>query len=284
MSLDKINLSQAKFFPLEKKENFFALPEGRLSAKSVTPDNSNPKTVKLQKACKDFEALFLQYLLKTMRSTIPKDEKEEFGLGQDIYQNIMDEEISKKIAQSRGVGISQMLFNRFSKEVAEKKSSSFPSQIPQIKRAEKSESILAPPVVQPDKTATFSSKYGNIVAEASEKYKVDPHLLHAVIKQESSFNPKAISPKGAKGLMQLLESTAKSLGVQNIFDPRENILAGAKYLRQLLNRFDGDIKLALAAYNAGAKAVEKYKGIPPFKETKNYVEKVWNFFRNLKGF
>ena len=104
-------------------------------------------------------------------------------------------------------------------------------------------------------------------------------LVSAVIKAESNGDPKAVSTAGAKGLMQLIDSTASDMGVRNVFDPRENIEGGVKYLRKMINRF-GDIKKALAAYNAGPEAVKRYEGIPPYRETKNYVEKV---LKNLAG-
>ncbi len=99
-----------------------------------------------------------------------------------------------------------------------------------------------------------------------------------MIKQESNFNSSVVSHAGAQGLMQLMPKTAQYLGVTNAFDPEQNIMAGAKYLRQLLDKFDNDPTLALAAYNAGASRVTKYGGIPPFKETQNYVKKVMNYY------
>ena len=100
---------------------------------------------------------------------------------------------------------------------------------------------------------------------------------------ESGYNPRAISKAGAKGLMQLMPNTAQALGVEDVFNPQQNISGGVRYFKQLMNRFNGDFKLALAAYNAGSKAVRQYKGVPPFKETQHYIKKVFEYYQLYKN-
>ncbi|MBW1820396.1 MAG: lytic transglycosylase domain-containing protein [Deltaproteobacteria bacterium] len=121
-----------------------------------------------------------------------------------------------------------------------------------------------------------------IVLKAAERYKVDPAMVMAIIMAESSYNPKAISKKGAEGLMQLMPTTARSLGVKDSFNPEHNINAGVRYFKKLLNQFDGDVKLALAAYNAGGRKVREYSGIPPFRATKYYIKKVIKYYQYYK--
>jgi soluble lytic murein transglycosylase-like protein len=118
------------------------------------------------------------------------------------------------------------------------------------------------------------TSFSDAVSQAAKKYQIDPALIRALMHAESAFNPNAVSHKGAQGLMQLMPGTAKELGVQDALIPSQNIAGGAKYIAQLLKRFNGNIQLATAAYNAGPGAVKKYNGVPPYKETEVYVERV----------
>lgn len=128
---------------------------------------------------------------------------------------------------------------------------------------------------RPVDPSAWTGRYDDLVLEYASKQALRPELVRAVIQVESGFNPRARSPKGAMGLMQLMPATARELGVVDAYDPEQNIRGGTRYLRQLLDRYDGDERLALAAYNAGAGAVDRYGGVvPPYRETREYVRKV----------
>ena len=116
--------------------------------------------------------------------------------------------------------------------------------------------------------------YDRFIAEAAEAYTLDPALIRAVMQAESAFDPTVVSQAGAQGLMQLMPALADEMGVVDAFDPRQNIMGGAKYLRSLLDRHQGNVRLTLASYNAGPTNVKRYRGVPPFRETLNYVKKI----------
>ena len=146
-----------------------------------------------------------------------------------------------------------------------------------------SASSFASALSQAESTSTGASAYAPAVNAAADKYGLDPLLLQSLIQQESGFDPNATSASGAQGLAQLMPSTAAALGVTNAYDPTQSIDGGAHYLAQQLKTFGGDVSLALAAYNAGPGAVERYGSIPPYPETGAYVQQVLARYDRLKG-
>ncbi len=292
---------------------------------------SDRSKVKLQSAVRDFEALFVSYMLKSMRGTTSSsDELFGEGFGGDMMDGLFDMELSRQMSKNSSVGIAEMLYRKMTGESLPRSGSTIQAPkapagdiaplapLPVQPQSTKAEGTTTPAssvtpgagvpppapagkttggsqaevVPQPPPPAsprhrqdTIGQKltpYEPAILEAAEKHSLDPDLLRAVIASESGGNAKARSSKNAKGLMQLIDSTAADLGVRNVWDPRENILGGAKYLQQLLNRFGGDVDTALASYNAGPGAVEKHGGIPPFKETKEYVQKVKQYIQHFK--
>jgi soluble lytic murein transglycosylase-like protein len=138
-------------------------------------------------------------------------------------------------------------------------------------------SLSQQPVVRPTKVSEVSggtSDVNQLIQKAATYHGVDENLVRSVVQAESNFDPGVTSHAGAQGLMQLMPATAQSLGVTNPFDPEENLMGGTKYLKQMLDRYDGNEMLALAAYNAGPGNVDKYGGVPPFRETQNYITKI----------
>jgi soluble lytic murein transglycosylase-like protein len=131
--------------------------------------------------------------------------------------------------------------------------------------------------VAPKNETSVETQIDEAIKSAAAQFDLDPDLIRAIIKQESNFDPNDVSKTGAMGLMQLMPETAKLMGVENPLDIKENIRGGAKYIKELLNAFDGDVALALAAYNAGPGAVRKHGGVPPYKETQDYVPKVLGY-------
>ena len=211
------------------------------------------------KIAQDFEALFIHQMLKSMRNTVPKDE--EMSSSRRIFTEMLDEQIANTASRTGSFGLAQMVY----KELAGKD-------------ATNPQKIMAAQSAYNTQYAKASAKQIETwISEASEAMDLDKNLIRAVIRQESGGNSLAISAKGAKGLMQLMDSTAKDMGVANSYSGRQNIMGGVKYLKQLLARFDGDESKALAAYNAGPGTVEQYGGIPPFTETQNYVKNVLKY-------
>ena len=127
-------------------------------------------------------------------------------------------------------------------------------------------------------TATPAPHIDRLIEGAAERHQVDPQLIRALVQVESGFNPRAVSSKGAEGLMQLIPATARRFGTRDTFDPQANLDGGVRYLRHLLDLYNGDLELALAAYNAGENAVGRHNGVPPYRETQNYLKKIFALY------
>jgi soluble lytic murein transglycosylase-like protein len=147
-------------------------------------------------------------------------------------------------------------------------------------RAQGALATHALPSVKADNASLSLPEINDVVVETASRLQIDPQLVHAIIKVESEYDPKAVSPKGAMGLMQLIPGTAQRFGVENPFNIKQNIEGGVSYLKHLLNLFGGDLPLSLAAYNAGESAVQRFGGIPSFAETQDYVRKVTDIYQS----
>ncbi|MER3522597.1 MAG: murein transglycosylase [Ignavibacteria bacterium] len=250
--------------------------------------------LRLQKAVREFESIFVGYMLKSMRNTVEKADNSTGGFGTEMLEGMFDVELAKHISGSSNLGLAEMLYRTMTGEslprsplvtrVDGRGESTKPGgQVEQRRVVPEVESNTAQPQSGSAKTLTERLRsFDAYIREASERFGVKDSLIRAVIAAESSARPDARSAKDAKGLMQLLDATAEALGVKNIWDPRENILGGAKYLKQLLEQFDGDERLALASYNAGPAVVQKHGGIPPYPETREYVARVMKFVEMIE--
>ena len=257
----------------------------------------------MQKAANDFEAIFVNLMLKTMRQTIMKSGLTESGLGGEIIESMFDQELSKQIATSSNLGISEAMMQQLAgtSELAKITTPERHLELPRLKLPKSVDSEISASAttsfkpIDANLTKPNENKYLDMplnqriasfqpeIEAASRKYNVDENLLKAVIAAESAGNPQAVSHKGAKGLMQLMDGTADWLKVKNSFDPAENIDGGAKYLSRLLRSYDGNEELALAGYNAGPGNVRKHNGVPPFPETRKYIERVQRYQQQFSG-
>ncbi len=243
---------------------------------------------RLQKAVKDFEAIFVGYMLKSMRSGIPKSDMFGDSFGGDILDGMFDMEFAEQVSKYSNLGLGSSLYKNLTGEelprtahVTSEPVPPRPTGVPRTSRPHGSASA------SPGRSVRDRVEgYNDIIAKAAEAHGLDPGLIKAVMASESAGHADAWSSKNAKGLMQLIDSTAAAMGVKNVWDPKENISGGARYLRQMLDKFNGDVSLAVASYNAGAAAVEKHGGIPPYPETRGYVERVlqyWKAFGTNEG-
>lgn len=180
--------------------------------------------------------------------------------------------------------------SRFQQKIRDEKSPSFRElYVKELDKQEDSDKVRAKEVkvenrdfLAREEPRKINPSIEDIVSKTSKAYGIDPDLIMAVIKVESNYNPQLVSPKGAMGLMQLMPGTAAEMGVSDPFDVEENITGGVKYLRYLSEKYKGNLELILAAYNAGPAVVDRYGGIPPYKETQDYVKKVLSVYKKFK--
>ncbi len=232
---------------------------------------------KLQKAVKEFESVLVGYMLKSLRSTVSKENMFGESFGGDMLEGMFDAELAKHVSSGGNLGIADMLYFKLTGERFPKKA---PITIPSFAKS------AAAATAKRDSVSLSASEriknYDAIIERAAEAHGVDSNLVRAVIAAESGGKPAAQSNKNAKGLMQLIDTTASAMGVNNVWDPKQNIFGGTKYLSKMLERYNGNISLATAAYNAGPGNVDKHKGVPPFAETKQYVKRVMSYLEQFK--
>lgn len=273
LDLLKSRIGLAKLAPLEK------------TAKGLAAETSKGEEAdkKRWKAALDFEAMFLGQMYKAMRKSTMSEggDLTEASPGREMFTEMLDNQYAGMSSKNPlNAGPEGM------KNAVSGLSNGLAAQIYRSLARAEGQTAVTPPIIaktigdraRPGKSTAVPAlpdeKLKPIIALASKTYDVPANLIKSVIKAESNNQPLAVSSVGAKGLMQLMDSTAKDLGVRNVFNVGENILAGTRYLKQMLVRFGGDEEKALAAYNAGPATVERYKGVPPYNETKAYVEKV----------
>lgn len=276
---------------------------------------SDEEKTKLAETARGFESIFINMMYKGMKAamldTLKDDNADDMTFGADTLSGYTDMVFSDHLANTgTGIGIASMLYNQITgdklegvkpaiKLVAASGGASI-TELMDMRRNNQSGNN------QPNAPIKFNingnnentildgnfiervnkriSDFEPIINNAAKEYNLPPELIKAVITTESAGNVNAKSAVGAKGLMQLMDGTAQELGVTDSFDPKQNIMGGARYLRQMLNSFNGELDIALAAYNAGPGNVRKYGGIPPFAETQAYVKKVKNHIQNFAAF
>ena len=258
----------------------------------------------LEKAAKEFEAVFMNSLMKAMRRTVPDNKLFNSAGPTKFYQQMQDAEMAKAMASGHNqMGIAQMIVRQFKDTVPSQESSGVQQNHPPVSPLPSTQAIQRYRelgTVTMDVASLMNLKYqagqqGVAVADTFDRFEkeiisssnsndLDPALVLAVIMEESGGDPMAQSKAGAQGLMQLMPGTARDLGVVDSTSPSQNVEGGSKYLADMLKRYDGNLKLALAAYNAGPGNVDKAgRQVPNFPETKTYVNRVMDRYRLLSG-
>ncbi|MFH0882762.1 MAG: transglycosylase SLT domain-containing protein [bacterium] len=247
----------------------------QLWATQPVPKNvTDPETYK---AARGFEAYFARYLINQLKGDT--DMIGGKGYGGEIYQEMYVESLGSQIASTGALGITEMIYRQM---MTKRGQDPYKESDQKLNPLEPANQHVAMSIADRPSVSAKMARYYHHVREAADRYGLEPELIYAVMQQESGGDTNAVSKSGAKGLMQLMDTTASDMGVDDSFNPRENILGGAKYLKEQLDRY-GDLDTALAAYNAGPGAVERYGGIPPYEETRKYVRNVAAIYERIKN-
>jgi Rod binding domain-containing protein len=232
---------------------------------------------RIARVAREFESLFTSMMLKSMRKTIGENELMPASMGEKIYTSMLDDEYASRIGNQGTLGLAELIEKELLRHEGLDASVDVPATpawmldnrfVPQAHGG----SIQSSGEIRG--LSERLEQWNSLIDQNAAEHSVDRNLVAAVIAQESGGNQYAVSRAGAKGLMQLMDSTARSMGVTSSFDPQQNISGGVRYLRAMLDKYNGDVRLALASYNAGPGAVDKYNSIPPYRETQEYVRSV----------
>ena len=264
--------------------------------KSLKGIDSTKQKEKLKKVAKDFEAIFLHKMLQSMQKTVSDGGLVEKGMGFKIFEDMLYEEIAKKVSETGQFGLGNSLYKNLEKTLGNESESKGGGGLIELQKNNNLLDInkkISPVDIKrniellklKNKKSAYSgsgvvdnvNKYKNLIENAAMSAGVDPNLIKGIVAQESGGDPQALSSKGAGGLMQLMPDTAGEIGVKDRFNAAENVVGGVKYFKKMIQRFNGDLEKSLAAYNAGPSNVEKYGGIPPFSETQTFVNKVLKY-------
>lgn len=251
-----------------------------------------------------FESLFLNMIFDSMSKEAEKGSFVDNGPGYKIFNSLFYESVANSATFGKGIGIARMIVNYFEEHPSLAASSGLKELNESVSNMSATDNVLQAYRASSGHASPEQEGFGNnggqpagvsggvkgaayvtpdgLAKKASQLYGVPYGLVKAMMKVESGYNPYAVSDKGAVGLMQIMPETAQEMGI-NPYDPESNVLGGTMYIKKLLDMYGGNVGLALAAYNAGTGNVSKYEGIPPFEETRNYVDKVLSYYREFSS-
>lgn len=238
---------------------------------------------KLAKATRDFESLLTGMMIKSMTKSTNGMFGGESSYGGDVLDTIFEQEIAQHMSKGNGMGVAKMLYQKMTGEKMPAEDLRIPANRPKLDIKLNQKDATLPSISPSTSSMNRLQKFDPFIDAASKKFGVPKNIIKSIILTESAAKDKAVSKANAKGLMQLMDATAKDMGVKNSFDPEDNILGGTRYISQMLKKYDGDMEKSLAAYNAGPGNVDKYGGIPPFEETQNYVKRVLGYLNHFEG-